>query len=81
LDRAQKSCAADPPARWLPEAAEASRVKARRAAQREGNVISGGTLVAAGWVILVTSLDAKTFSTGDIGELYRARWRTSERLS
>ena len=58
-----------------PEAAEASRAKARRAAQREGNVISEGTLAAAEWVILVTSLDAKTFPAARIGELYRARWR------
>jgi len=61
--------------RKSPEAAEASRVKARQAAKREGNVISGGTLAAAEWVILITSLDAKTFSAGEIGELYRARWR------
>jgi len=58
-----------------PAAAEASRAKARRAAQREGNVILGGTLAAAEWVILVTSLDAKTCSTSNIGDLYRARWR------
>jgi len=58
-----------------PEAAEKSRAKARRAAQREGNVISEGTLAAAEWVILVTSLDAKTCSSSDIGGLYRARWR------
>ena len=58
-----------------PEAAEASRVKARQAAKREGYAISGGTLAAAEWVILVTSLDTKTFSTNAIGELYRARWR------
>lgn len=58
-----------------PEAAEKSRAKARRAAQREGNAISEGTLLAAGWVILVTSLDAQTFSASGIGELYRARWR------
>jgi Transposase DDE domain len=61
--------------RKLPEAAEASRAKARRAAQREGNVILGGTLAAAEWVILVTSLDARAFSPGKVGELYRARWR------
>jgi IS4 transposase len=61
--------------RKSPEAAEASRAKARRAAQREGNVISGGTLIAAGWVILVTSLDAENFPAERIGELYRARWR------
>ncbi len=58
-----------------PEAAAASRAKARAAAKREGYAISGGTLAAAGWVILVTSLDAKTFPTARIGELYRARWR------
>ncbi len=58
-----------------PEAAEASRVKARAAAKREGYVISGGTLAAAEWVIFVTSLDAKTFSTSNVGDLYRARWR------
>ncbi len=58
-----------------PEAAEKSRAKARRAAQREGSAILDGTLAAAEWVILVTSLDAKTFSTSNIGDLYRARWR------
>jgi Transposase DDE domain len=58
-----------------PEAAEASRTKARAAAKREGYAISGGTLAAAEWLILVTSLDAKTFSTNEIGEFYRARWR------
>jgi len=57
------------------EAAEASRAKARAAAKREGYAISAGTLTAAGWFILVTSLDAKAFSSGEIGELYRARWR------
>ena len=37
-----------------PAAAEISRAKARRAAQREGNAILGGTLAAAEWVILAT---------------------------
>jgi IS4 transposase len=58
-----------------PMAAEASRAKARQTAQRKGKAISGGTLAAAGWVILVTSLDAETFPARKIGELYRARWR------
>lgn len=61
--------------RKTPEAAERSRAKARRAAQREGNTISGGTLAAAGWVILIASLDAKAFDANAIGALYRARWR------
>lgn len=61
--------------RKTPEAAERSRAKARRAAQREGNTISGGTLAAAGWVILIASLDANAFDANAIGALYRARWR------
>jgi hypothetical protein len=56
-------------------AAEISRAKARRAAQREGNAILGGTLAAAEWVILVTSLKADAWSSAEIGDLYRARWR------
>src|SRR6476646_2296489 len=57
------------------EAAEASRAKARGAAKWKGRAISAGTLIAAVWVILVTSLDAKAFPAKKIGELYRARWR------
>jgi IS4 transposase len=57
-------------------AAEVSRAKARRAAQTEGNAILGGTLAAAEWVILVTSLKAgEDWSSARIGDLYRARWR------
>jgi hypothetical protein len=58
-----------------PQAAEAARLKARRAAQKKGHEISGGTLIAAGWIILITSLDAKAFPASMIGDLYRARWR------
>lgn len=57
------------------EAAEASRAKARAAAKWKGRAISAGALIAAEWVILVTSLDAKAFPAKKIGELYRARWR------
>ena len=57
------------------QAAEAARRKARRDARRGGHQISKGTLEAAAWVILITSLDAKTFSTADILALYRLRWR------
>jgi IS4 transposase len=58
-----------------PEAAEKSRAKARQAAKREGYAITGGTLAAAEWVILVTSLKAENWSSAGIGELYRAQWR------
>ena len=58
-----------------PQAAEAARRKARRDAQREGYQVSDGTLIAADWVILVTSLTAEAFPTADILALYRLRWR------
>ena len=61
--------------RLPPIKAEEARARARRAADREGYAISGGTLAAAGWLILVTSLDATEFPAAKIGELYRARWR------
>jgi hypothetical protein len=54
---------------------EEARARARRAAEREGYAISGSALAAAGWLILVTSLDATAFPAAKIGELYRARWR------
>jgi hypothetical protein len=57
------------------QAAEAARRKARRDAQREGYQVSDGTLIAADWVILVTSLDVEDFPTADILALYRLRWR------
>jgi hypothetical protein len=58
-----------------PQAAEAARRQARRAAQREGYTPSRETLEAADWVIIVTSLSAEAFSRDDILDLYRLRWR------
>ena len=57
------------------QAAEAARRKVRRDAQREGYTVSQGTLDAADWVIIVTSLPPEAFSTADILALYRLRWR------
>jgi len=57
-----------------PAAAEARR-KARRNAQREGYQLSKKALVAADWVVLVTSLNPDEFTTADVLALYRLRWR------
>lgn len=56
-------------------ALEAARRKARHAARKGGHQISKGTLTAAEWVILVTSLKPETFPTADVLALYRLRWR------
>jgi len=58
-----------------PQAAEATRLAARRAAKKGGNTISEGTLIAADWLILVTSLPVEAFPADDILALYRLRWR------
>lgn len=57
------------------QACEAARRKARREAQREGRQISKATLIAADWVILVTSLAPEEYPTADVLALYRLRWR------
>jgi len=58
-----------------PQATEAARRKARREAAKGRHKISQGTLAAAEWVILVTSLSPKAFTTDDVLALYRLRWR------
>ena len=58
-----------------PEAAAAARTKAAREVQRGGHRLSPETLVAADWMILVTSLEAKSFSAADLLALRRLRWR------
>jgi len=58
-----------------PQAAEAARRKARREAAKGRHQISKGTLLAAEWVILLTSLVSEEFTTADVLALYRLRWR------
>ncbi len=56
-------------------ACEAARRKARQASRKGGHQISKGTLAAAEWVIIITSLQPDGFSAADILALYRLRWR------
>jgi hypothetical protein len=62
-------------AKKTPQAAEAARRNARRQAQRGGHQVSDATLLAADWVILITSLPPETFPADDVLALYRLRWR------
>ena len=58
-----------------PQAAEIARRKARKQAAKGRHQISKGTLIAAEWLIIVTSLPRDAFSTEDVLALYRLRWR------
>ena len=43
--------------------------------ESEGHQVSKGTLAAADWMIMVTSLPPEAFPTADILALYHLRWR------
>lgn len=57
------------------QSAEAARRAARQKARLGRHQISQGTLAAAEWVILVTSLTSEDFPAADVLALYRLRWR------
>lgn len=56
-------------------AANETRRKLLREAKAKGRTVQDNTLVAAGFVILVTSLDQDEFPADAILKLYRLRWR------
>lgn len=58
-----------------PEKAEVARCRKRKVAQKHGRTISEDTLLAAGWVILVTNLPSALWPAEVILRLYRARWQ------
>jgi hypothetical protein len=56
-------------------AANEARRKIKQEAKAKGRQVREETLVAAGFIIVVTSLCKNEFSTEDILKLYRMRWR------
>ena len=58
-----------------PEAVRKTLDKVRLQVARRGKALQPATVIAAEWMILVTSLDAQTYPAAAIGELYRLRWR------
>jgi hypothetical protein len=62
-------------AKLAPTATQRARRRARRKAQKAGRTITAPTLAVAGWLLLITTLDADTWSTADVLYVYRARWQ------
>jgi len=56
-------------------AAEADKARVLRIAERKQHEIMPGTLIAAEWLILLTSLDRAGYPADKVFELYRLRWR------
>ena len=59
----------------IPRRRGAPERRARRKAQKAGRTITAPTLAVAGWLLLITTLDAATWSTADVLYVYRARWQ------
>jgi hypothetical protein len=55
--------------------AEAAKAKARRNASDRCRDIMPGTLIAAEWMIVLTSLNKTEWSADKVLDLYRVRWR------
>lgn len=60
--------------RKTPEATEATRKKQRTQASRQQKTLKQGSLVAAEYVILATSLPVEGYKAADILAVYRLRW-------
>jgi hypothetical protein len=50
-----------------------ARARRRRKAQQAGRTITAPTLLVAGWLLLITTLEATTWSAADVLEVYRVR--------
>lgn len=77
VDRAEKQLL---PARLVvlrksEDEAARSRRRARSQSHKHGKTPQGQTLKAAGYVLLLTSLDAEQWSAREVLEVYRLRWQ------
>jgi Transposase DDE domain len=52
-----------------------ARSRRRRKAQKAGRTITAPTLLVAGWLLLITTLPAATWSAAAVLSVYRARWQ------
>src|SRR6266852_623799 len=57
---------------WRPSSI---RQRTRRKAQKAGRTLTAPTLAVAGWLLLITTLDAGLWSAADVLYVYRARWQ------
>jgi len=61
--------------RLAPHAAERARFRVRTRASKHGRTAQRRTLKLAGWVLLVTTLDAARWPPEAVLRLYRSRWQ------
>ena len=52
-----------------------ARSRRRRKAQKAGRTITAPTLLVAGWLLLITTLEAARWSAAEVLDVYRVRWQ------
>ena len=57
------------------QAAAETVARLKRRASKKGEALQAETLIAAEWLILITSLDANDYPLHAVSELYRMRWQ------
>lgn len=55
--------------------AQAARRRTRRKAQKHSRRLTAPTLAVAGWLLLITTLEASMWTAADVLAVYRARWQ------
>ena len=61
--------------RLPPEEAQKARERVEARAKRKKQVVRPETLPLAGWVLLLSTVDARDFSAEELFWLYRSRWQ------
>ena len=61
-------------AKFNAQTAQRARIRRRRKAQKAGRTITAPTLLVAGWLLLITTLETGTWSAADVLDVYRVRW-------
>jgi hypothetical protein len=57
------------------QATQRARHRKHRKAQKAGRTITAPTLAVAGWLLLITTLEATPWSAADVLYIYRVRWQ------
>jgi Transposase DDE domain len=57
------------------QATQRARRRQHRKAQKAGRTITAPTLAVAGWLLLLTTLEATAWSAADVLYVYRVRWQ------
>jgi hypothetical protein len=57
------------------QATQRARRRKHRTAQKAGRTITAPTLAVAGWLLLITTLEATTWPAADVLYVYRVRWQ------